>query len=95
MLENKFIDVICEYTSEGQIIPMRLRFQDEDGMYQTYTIKGYKELSRASEYKTPYGTISHSSIWKFLCQIQVLNKLISVELFFNANDNLWKLVRID
>lgn len=91
---DKFIDVICQYTKEGQIIPLRLRFQDEDGLYQIYNVKGYKELSRAGKYKTPYGTISHTSNWRFLCQIQVLSRLVNVELFFNSNDNLWKIVSV-
>ncbi len=91
---NQFVDVICQYTKDGKIIPLRVRLQDEDGLYQTFTIKKYKELSHAGEYKTPYGTTSHTSNWNFLCQVQVLNRLLTIELFFNGRDNLWKAVDI-
>lgn len=89
---NQFIDVICQYTKTGNIIPMRLRVQDSDGIYHEYNVKGYKELSSAGECKTPYGTTSHTSIWRFSCRIQVFDKYKYVELFFNGKDNLWKIV---
>ena len=89
---DMFVDVICQYTKDGRLIPLRVRMQDEDGMYQTFTIKGYKELSHAGEYKTPYGTISHTLNWHFLCQIQVFNRLVTIELFFNGSDHLWRVV---
>ncbi|MCQ2082617.1 MAG: hypothetical protein MJZ11_13260 [Lachnospiraceae bacterium] len=91
---NQFIDVICQYTKTGMIIPMRLRIQDSDGLYHVYNVKGYKELTSAGEYKTPYGTISHSPNWRFSCKIQVFDKYKDVELFFNGKDNLWKIVGI-
>lgn len=92
---DKFVDVICQYTKDGQLIPLRIKIKDEDGMYQTFTIKRYKELSHAGNHTTPYGTINHSLHWNFLCQVQVLNKLINIELFFNGNDHLWKIIRIN
>lgn len=91
---NQFIDVICQYTKSGNIIPMRLRLQDADGFYHEFNVKGYKELSQPGKYQTPYGTIAHSSTWTFQCHIQVFDKLKTVELFFNSNDNLWKIVRV-
>jgi len=91
---NQFIDVICQYTKTGNIIPMRLRFQDCDGIFHEFNVKGYKELSVPGSYKSPYGTLSHSSNWTFLCKIQVFDKYKNVELFFNSTDNLWKIVRI-
>lgn len=91
---NQFIDVICQYTKTGNIIPMRLRIQDNDGIYHEFNVKGYRELTSPGEYKTPYGTISHSSIWRFSCRIQVLNRYKDIELFFNGKDNLWKIVGI-
>lgn len=89
---DKFIDVICQYTTDGTIIPLKIRIKDEDGMYQVFAIKSYKELSHAGEYTSPYGTKTHSLNWSFLCQIQVVNKLLNVELFFNGTDHLWKIV---
>jgi len=90
---DKFVDVICQYTKDGHIIPLRVRLQDDDGLYQVYSIKSYKELSHAGEHMTPYGTIVHTPNWNFLCQVQVFNKLINIELFFNGSDHVWRIVR--
>lgn len=92
--QNKSIDVICQHTKDGDIIPMRIRVQDEDGVFQTFNIKGYTELSSPSQYLSPYGTIAHSHTWTFLCKIQVLNSIRTLELFYNSNDNLWKITKI-
>lgn len=92
--KNNFIDVICQHTADGNIIPLRIRLKDEDGIFQTFNIKGYKELSTPAKYISPYGTIVHSHTWTFLCKIQVLDTLKSIELFYNSNDNLWKITKI-
>ena len=90
--KNNYIDVICQHTKDGNIIPMRIRIYDEDGLIQTFNIKSYKELTKRSDFLSPYGTIVHSNIWRFLCNIQVVNTLKQIELFYNATDNLWKIV---
>ena len=91
---NRFIDVICQYTTNGTIIPLRIRVKDEDGSYQTFTIKAYKELSSPNSYQSPYGTAVHGHIWTFECKIQVLDVTRRLTLFFNSYDNLWKIIRI-
>ena len=92
--ENNFIDVICQHTSDGNIIPLRLRIKDEDGIFQTFNVKGYKELSMPGRFISPYGTLVHSHTWTFLCKIQILDMQKQVELFYNSADNLWKIVRV-
>ena len=42
---DKRIDLICQHTMEGKIIPLKLRFQDEDGELQEYSVKGYRDTS--------------------------------------------------
>ena len=93
--KDHFIDVICQYTKEGNIIPMRLRVQDEDGLFKTYSVKSYREKTQAENGKTPYGTIKHGQNWSFECTIQVVNKILTVELFFNGKDNLWKVISVN
>lgn len=91
---NNFIDVICQYTADGNIIPLRIRVKDGDGEYHSFTIKGYKELSHPGEYISPYGTMVHSRNWSFECKIQVFDSVKLVNLFFNSNENLWKITQI-
>ena len=92
--QNKFIDVICQYTKKGNIIPLRLRIEDNDGMMHEYNVKGYKETSHPGEYTTPYGTMAHSNNWSFRCKIQILDQYRNVDIFFNSNNNLWKITGI-
>ena len=33
------VDVICEHKADGNIIPMRFRLMNDDGVYEAYTIK--------------------------------------------------------
>lgn len=86
-----FIDVICQFTSKGEVIPMRIRIKDADGMFQTYNVKAYKEVSNPGEYNSPYGTLVHSYNWTFDCKIQVMNEIKQIRLFYNIRENLWKL----
>lgn len=43
--ENPKIDLICQHCKDGSIIPLRFRVDDEDGVQQEFTIKGYKDKS--------------------------------------------------
>lgn len=90
---DKFIDVICQYTKDGRIIPLRIKLQDDDGIYHEYNIKKYKEISHSGDVMTPYGFFSHSLNWDFNCIIQVLNREVSVDLFFNGSDQVWRVMR--
>jgi len=42
--ENR-IDLICQHTTEGKIIPLKIRLKDEDGEQQEFTVRGYREAS--------------------------------------------------
>ena len=92
--KNPFVDVICQYTTKGDIIPLRIRIQDEDGVYQTFVIKAYKDLSATSSTLSPYGTKVHSPNWNFECKVQVFNMTHIINLFFNPKDCLWKITRM-
>ena len=34
------VDVICEFSKEGNVVPLRVRVMDEDGVYQVYNAPG-------------------------------------------------------
>lgn len=42
---DKRVDLICQHTMDGKIIPLKLRFQDEDGELQEFLVKGYNYKS--------------------------------------------------
>ncbi len=88
----KYVDVICQYSKDGKIIPLRLRLTDEDGERQAFTIKQYRDL-------TPHeaGTVSDYVTYRnnnrtFECKIQVFGNLKTVKLFFNSNEHRWRII---
>lgn len=87
--QRQKIDVICQHTKEGGIIPMRIRLNDEDGMVQTYNIKSYKDTSSHGSYCMPNGMWGSTYIWTFECKILVMDVLRPIKLFYHAGDGVW------
>ena len=85
------VDVICQHTKEGSIIPLKVRLMDDDGEYQIFWIKGYKELAHPGEEHMPNGIGSANHIWRFECKIAVFGTERRILLFYNAYENQWRL----
>lgn len=83
------IDVICQHTKDRQIIPIRIRLSDEDGMIQTYNIKSYKDVSSHGGYRLPNGINGRNYIWTFECKILVMDTLRRIKLYYHSGDNVW------
>lgn len=66
---GKEADVICQHTKEHKIIPMRVRFENDDGMMETYNILSYKDMNEYASDGLPI--MKH--IWKFLCKLDAGN----------------------
>lgn len=79
------VDVICQFNTDGRIIPFRIRVKDDDGEYHIYTIKEYKDLSHRGEVVTADGVEGHSDVYEFDCEITVLKKKRRVRLFFKSS----------
>ena len=90
----ELIDFKIEFgkTSDGTIIPLKIRITDEDGEYQVYNIKSYKDVSNRTAYTMPNGAsvAPANHLWKFECKICAFNTLKRIQLFYNANENSWK-----
>ena len=41
----KDVEVICHYSTEGKITPLRVKLVDDDGQRQAFVIKEYRDLS--------------------------------------------------
>lgn len=89
---NTLADVICQHKIDGSIIPLKIRILDEDGEYQVYNIRSYKDVSNHNAYTMPNGASVPSSnhLWKFECKICVFNTLKRIQLFYNAYENSWR-----
>ena len=91
--KENIVDVICQHTRDFKIIPMRIRLQDEDGVFHTYNIKSYKDRSPSGTYTMPNGISVSRGTWVFDCQIVVFDVMKTVTLFYKPGDNKWTLVK--
>lgn len=39
------VDIIAAFSTEGEIIPLKIRFPDDNGEIKTYKIVGYRETT--------------------------------------------------
>ena len=93
--KNQFADVICQHKTDGTIIPLRIRIKDEDGIYQEFNIKGYKDLTHIGAYVLPNGvSASNNHLHSFECKIMVFNQQRLLKLFYNAYDCRWQIVDV-
>jgi hypothetical protein len=89
--DRQYIDVICQHKTDRSIIPLQIRLRDEDGEFQTFSIKSYKVLSSPGVHTSADGVPASSHTWRFLCKIACFGMEKSIQLFYNAYDNYWKI----
>ncbi len=85
------VDVICEHKADGNVIPLRFRIVNDDGEYETYSIKGYRQLFRKDVYTTPDGVTVSSRDRVFECRIIILDMYKTVRLYFNITNCSWRI----
>ncbi len=83
------VDVIAEFKSDGTIIPMRFRMMNEDGEYEAFTIKAYKQMPKKGTYTTEDGVYICNEDLVFQCKVIVLNIERIVRLYFFKRKNSW------
>ncbi|MCR5733234.1 MAG: hypothetical protein K6G22_01385 [Lachnospiraceae bacterium] len=88
---NEPIDVICQHTKDGDLIPIKMRFQDDEGEYQTYKIKAYKDLYHKGNFTMPNGITASATILPYECKIDVFGKEQRIIIYYNCSDNIWRL----
>lgn len=90
---NRNIDMICQHRADGTIVPMKIRMLDDDGAYQEYKIKAYKDLTyRGNMFEMPdVGMIRSQGIYPFECKIECFGRQRLIRLFYNSYEHTWKL----
>ena len=89
--KGKPVDVICQHSRDGTIIPLRVRIQDEEGEYQAYTIKGYKDLSHSGARTMPDGVYVADDSLIFECRITVFDRIKVIRLYYRPSDTVWRM----
>lgn len=87
---DKFADVICMHKRDGTIIPIKIRIEDDDGEFQTYKIKAYKDLTHYGNCTLPNGISISNYMWEFECKIEIFNIEKRIILHYNIRDNSWR-----
>ncbi len=89
MPKPRQIDLICCHDRQGEITPLRLRVKDDDGQYQSYTIRSYKDLSHQGTRITADGIYVTDKTIIFECMIHVFGQEKKVNLYCNEPYLSW------
>lgn len=87
----KPIDVICQHSRDGTMIPLRIRVKDDEGEYQAYTIQGYRDLSHQGTRTMPDGVYVTDKTLVFECNITVFGRKKIIRLYYEPNGTVWKM----
>ncbi|MCR5639893.1 MAG: hypothetical protein K6G04_00920 [Lachnospiraceae bacterium] len=84
---QKSLDVICQHKQNGDIIPLKIRLQDEDGEYQAYTVKAYR-CTNLNKTINP----QRQSVVTFECKITAFGREHVIGISYSFADGLWKVL---
>ena len=87
----KDVDVICSFSHDGVITPLRIRMTDEDGQRQAFNIKEYRDLSGLGARTMPDGVYVANNTLVFECKICVFHRLRLIRLYYNPPRMIWKM----
>ena len=85
------VDVICQYKSDGEIIPIKFRFMNDDGVYEEYAVKRYRLIQKNMSITTNDGIYVIPDDRIFECKIDVLNISKVVRLYLSTRTIKWRL----
>ena len=86
---EKQLDVICMMGGDGTVVPIRIRFEDEDGERQIHSIKEYKDLSHQGTFTHADGMYVTNEILVFECKIAVFGVEKSIMLYYDSGKSRW------
>ena len=89
--DNNKIDVMCTHTMDGKIIPMKIRLKDEDGMYQTFAVRAYRDLSVSGNYTLGNEVVvTGVDIYAFEVKILVFGVEKTMRITYHKRENVWR-----
>ncbi|SEF57354.1 hypothetical protein SAMN04487934_101619 [Eubacterium ruminantium] len=83
------VDVICQHSTDGTVIPLKIRLTDEDGQRQIFNIKEYMDISHRGSYTTPDGVFVTGHSLVFECKILVINTMRKITLYYSPTSTSW------
>ncbi len=88
MKSSDAVDVICQHCKDGSIIPIKIRVQDDEQIYNVYMIKSYTALS-SDKVLLPNESFVTSNILRFDCMIEVFGMAKKIRLHYNKSEVKW------
>lgn len=90
MKSSDAIDVICQHSKDGTVMPIKIRIQDDDGLYNEYMIKSYMDIS-SDKVLLPNEAIVTTNILRFDCIIEVFCVEKKIRLHYNKQQSTWNM----
>lgn len=92
---NKNIDMICQHKTDGSIVPLKIRMLDDDGAYQEYSVKAYKDLRyKANAFEKPDVSKVHTSgIYPFQIRVESFGRERIINIYYSAYEHKWFMKR--
>ena len=86
------LDVICQISHDGTVIPIKIRTADDEGELQTYSIKEYRQINHDSQIvKDDEICITYKTL-VFDCRLIVCERVQAVRIYFNTEGATWFMV---
>lgn len=79
---DKSLDVICQFTRHGEIIPIKFRMEDDEGILQEYKVIGYRQVLEDWKRK-------NAAVLSYECKIIDHNQIKVVKIQYIKSENLW------
>ncbi len=84
------IPVLIRITDpDGTVIPIRIRFEDEEGARQVFSIKEYKDLSHRGTFTHADGMYVTNEMLVFECKIVVFGRKKVIKLYYDTGKSKW------
>ena len=81
------LDVICQHKMDGNIVPLKIRLQDEDGEYQAFTVKAF----RCTNLNKTINPAMNPTLF-FECKIVAFGEERRIGISYSFRDGLWKVL---
>lgn len=87
------IDCICQHNSDGDLIPLRIRLKDDEGLYQAYTIHECRQLEMTPGQLTPEKVDPSVYDLVYECHANVSGRDRMFRLYYNLRSTtpLWRI----
>ncbi len=86
------LDVICQHSRDGTVIPLKIRLQDEEGQFQSFRIRSFRRMAPKGAFAASGGVYVTNEIQIFECRILVFGKEREIRLYYDVGKGSWRIL---